>query len=51
MGNGALIGGAPRTFETLRKTPGLEAIWQLHYSFIGTMQQNGAPAFIANPEL
>jgi hypothetical protein len=48
MGNGALIGGAPRTFEPLRKTPGLEDIWQLHYSFLGTMQQNGALPFIAN---
>src|SRR5207248_1687240 len=27
MGNGAMKGGAPRAFETLRKTPGIEDIW------------------------
>jgi beta-lactamase superfamily II metal-dependent hydrolase len=48
MGNGALHGGAPRTVETLRKTPGLEDIWQLHYSFLATMHHNAPLPFIAN---
>ena len=48
MGNGALKGGAPRTVETLRKTPGLEDIWQLHYSFFATMRHNAPLPFIAN---
>jgi competence protein ComEC len=50
VGNGALKGAAPRTFETLRKTPGVEDIWQLHYSFIEPRTQNAPLPFIANPE-
>ena len=37
IGNGVLKGGAPRSVETLRKTTGLENIWQLHYSFLASM--------------
>jgi competence protein ComEC len=48
MGNGALDGGAPRTVATLRKTPGLEDIWQLHYSFLASMRHNAPLPFIAN---
>jgi beta-lactamase superfamily II metal-dependent hydrolase len=48
IGNGAMKGGAPRTFETLRKTPGVEDIWQLHYSLIEPRSQNAPLAFIAN---
>jgi len=47
MDNGATKGGSKPTIETIRKIPGLEALWQLHYS-----QEAGAdntPAqFIAN---
>ncbi len=32
MDNGATKGGSKPTVETLRKIPGLEALWQLHYS-------------------
>jgi beta-lactamase superfamily II metal-dependent hydrolase len=48
IANGALDGGAPRAVETLRKAPGLEDIWQLHYSLLGGMQHNAPLAFIAN---
>ena len=50
VGNGALKGAAPRTFETLRKTTGVEDIWQLHYSLIEPRTQNAPPPFIANSE-
>jgi competence protein ComEC len=50
VGNGALKGGAPRTFETIRKTPGVEDVWQLHYSWIEPRSQNSPLPFIANPE-
>ena len=50
IGNGALDGGAPRTIDTLRKTPGLEDIWQLHYSFLATMSHNAPLQFIANKD-
>ena len=32
MNNGAKKGGSPATFETLAKAPGLETLWQLHFS-------------------
>lgn len=32
MDNGATKGGSKPTVETLRKIPGLEALWQVHYS-------------------
>ena len=48
MGNGTVEGGAPRTVETLRKAPGLEDIWQLHYSLLADMRHNAPPPFIAN---
>ncbi|MBZ5660849.1 MAG: MBL fold metallo-hydrolase [Acidobacteriia bacterium] len=32
MNNGAKKGGAVATFETLKSSPGLEDLWQLHYA-------------------
>jgi competence protein ComEC len=32
MDNGATKGGSKDTIETIRKIPGLETLWQLHYS-------------------
>jgi competence protein ComEC len=48
MDNGAKKGGSPATFETLAKTPGLEALWQLHFSNEAGMH-NMAEEYIANP--
>jgi competence protein ComEC len=48
MDNGAKKGGSTTTFETLAKTPGLQALWQLHYSNEAGMH-NMAEEFIANP--
>ncbi len=48
MNNGAKKGGSTPTFETLAKAPGLETLWQLHFSDeAGT--HNTAAEYIANP--
>ncbi len=48
VGNGARKGGDPATWPILRATPGLEDIWQVHYSAAGTHDTNPPPDFIAN---
>jgi competence protein ComEC len=50
MDNGAKKGGAPATWDILEKTPGLENLWQLHYSEEGGAAHNVANEFIANPD-
>jgi competence protein ComEC len=48
MGNGARKGADPQTWPILRATPGLEDIWQVHYSAAGAKDTNPLPDFIAN---
>jgi competence protein ComEC len=50
MGNGARKGGDLATWPVLRATPGLEDIWQLHYSVNGGKDNNPPDDFIANLE-
>lgn len=50
MDNGETKGGSNPTLVTLKKDPGLETLWQLHYSKEGGTQHNTAPEFIANLE-
>lgn len=50
MDNGAKKGGSPPTWEIIEKSPGLEALWQLHYSEEGGDAHNVATEFIANPQ-
>ena len=50
MGNGARKGGDPPSWPLLRATPGLDDIWQDHYSVAGTQGTNPADDFIANLE-
>jgi len=50
MGNGARKGGDPPSWPILRSTPGLEDIWQDHYSAAGTKDTNPPDDFIANLE-
>jgi len=50
MGNGARKGGDLATWPILRGTPGLEDIWQLHYSVSGGKDNNPPDDFIANLE-
>jgi beta-lactamase superfamily II metal-dependent hydrolase len=47
MDNGAKKGGAAATFETLKKSPGLEDLWQLHYA-VDAGDHNMPEQFIAN---
>ena len=47
MDNGAKKGGAIATFETLKKSPGLEDLWQLHYA-VDASDHNSPEGFIAN---
>jgi competence protein ComEC len=50
MDNGARKGGSPEAWQTVRDSPGLEDLWQLHYSMEGAQQHNVADSLIANPE-
>jgi competence protein ComEC len=47
MNNGANKGGEIATFETLKKSPGLEDLWQLHY-VVDAGDHNSPEQFIAN---
>lgn len=51
MGNGPKKGGAPATWQTLRSAPGLEDIWQAHYSLAGGKEGNPSEEFIANVDV
>ena len=48
MDNGAKKGGSPPAWDIVKKSPGLENLWQLHYSEEGGEAHNVAPEFIAN---
>ena len=48
MNNGPKKGGAPEVFKTLRASPGLQDIWQLHYSPEAGKELNARDDFIAN---
>jgi competence protein ComEC len=50
MDNGAKKGGSTPTLQTIAKAPGLETLWQLHFSEEGGMANNTAEKYIANPE-
>ena len=49
MDNGEQKGGSSPTLETIAKAPGLETLWQLHYSAEGGPTRNTAAEYIANP--
>ena len=48
MDNGAKKGGSPSAWDIIHKTPGLEALWQLHYSEEGGDAHNTTSEYIAN---
>jgi len=50
MDNGAKKGGSPSVWDIIEKSPGLEALWQVHYSDEGGAAHNVPAEFIANPE-
>jgi hypothetical protein len=49
MDNGASKGGAPSSWDAIKKSPRLEDLWQLHYANEGGAAHNVADPFIANP--
>jgi competence protein ComEC len=49
MNNGARKGGEPEVLDILKSSPGLQDIWQLHYSIAGK-DKNAPEDFIANLE-
>lgn len=46
--NGAKKGGSPSALDIIKSSPGLEAMWQLHYSEEGGEAHNAPADFIAN---
>jgi beta-lactamase superfamily II metal-dependent hydrolase len=50
MDNGAKKGGSTPILQTIKAAPGLETLWQLHFSEEGGPANNTAEEFIANPE-
>jgi competence protein ComEC len=50
MNNGTRKGGSLETFQALETSPGLEDLWQLHWSHNVMSEHNAPGAFIANIE-
>ena len=50
MDNGAQKGGTPSVWDIIEKSPGLESLWQIHFSEEGGVGHNVAAEFIANPQ-
>ncbi len=48
MNNGARKGGTPEAWEVVHESPGLQDIWQVHYSVEGGQDHNVPEAMIAN---
>jgi beta-lactamase superfamily II metal-dependent hydrolase len=50
MNNGARKGGNPDSIKTVRTSPGLEDMWQIHYAMEAGNESNSQKDFIANLE-
>ena len=50
MNNGTRKGGSLETFQALESSPGLEDLWQLHWSHNVAIEHNAPGVFIANIE-
>jgi beta-lactamase superfamily II metal-dependent hydrolase len=48
MNNGTRKGGQPDTMKVLFSAPGLEDLWQMHFSLLGGQEYTVPGAFIAN---
>jgi hypothetical protein len=48
MNNGPKKGGTPAGWKQIRASPGLEDLWQLHFSIEGGKETNMPDTFIAN---
>ena len=49
MNNGAKKGGSPAAWQTVKKSPGLLDLWQLHFAVAGGTENNVDEKLIANP--
>ena len=50
MNNGAKKGGTKAAWDMAKASPGLEDIWQLHYSIAAGAEGNSADTYLANVE-
>jgi beta-lactamase superfamily II metal-dependent hydrolase len=50
MNNGAKKGGSPEAWRVVKKSPGLEDLWQLHYAVKAGAEANSPEQLIANPQ-
>lgn len=50
MHNGTRKGGALPVYHVLQTSPGLEDLWQLHWSYTGGLENNPPGVYIANIE-
>ncbi len=48
INNGATKGGSPEALQTIRTSPGLEDVWQLHYAQNAGKENNAPEPFIVN---
>ena len=48
MNNGPMKGGEPLAWQTVKASPGLEDLWQLHFALAGGKDTNVPDTFIAN---
>jgi hypothetical protein len=48
MDNGGKKGGVPSAWDIIHSSPGLQALWQLHFSDAGGSEHNSPDAYIAN---
>jgi len=50
MNNGAKKGGVPKAWQTIKNSPGLEDMWQVHFALAGGKETNVPEPMIANLE-
>jgi competence protein ComEC len=50
MNNGPRKGGDAAVFDIIKSSPGIQDLWQLHYSFAAGQEKNSPEQFIANME-
>ncbi len=48
VNNGSTKGGSPEALRTIRTSPGIEDVWQLHYSQNASIAENAPEPFIVN---
>jgi beta-lactamase superfamily II metal-dependent hydrolase len=48
VNNGETTGGQPEALRTIRSSPGIEDVWQLHYSKNVSKEENAPEPFIVN---